>query len=164
MHRAHHHLLDLRGYVGCGDAERCGVARADLLEEREEAVGVEGQPSCQAFIEHDPDRVHVEGGVGIQSRGDLLGRHVERRAHDAAGLGELLGVAFLVELGDPEIEDLWRARTPVLALAEEDVVRLEVAVDDPLRVRFGDTAASGDHHGERLGDRQAAHPCQSLTQ
>jgi len=90
---------------------------------------------------------------------DLLGRHVAAGPEDRAGRGHvagghggrLLGVDALDErLGEPKVEDL---HPPVAE--QEQVLRLEVAVDDPLvvrrRQRLGDLGPV--LHG--LADRQA---------
>ncbi|MFN7915380.1 MAG: hypothetical protein U0Q55_08565 [Vicinamibacterales bacterium] len=66
------------------------------------------------------------------ARADLLGRHVIRRAHHHAELGQPL----LADAGDPEVQDLHRT-----VRVHHDVQRLDVAVDDPGLVRVGEAAA-----------------------
>ena len=88
---------------------------------------------------------------------ELLGRHVLRRAEHDARLRQLVELRLVVlPLGDPEVQDLDDVR-PVRALRDEEVGRLEVAVDDAVRVRLGDALA--DLHrvvdGERDGQRAA---------
>src|SRR5439155_25000514 len=82
----------------------------------------------------------------------LLGRHVERRAEELAGARLRAALRAAVELRDPEVEhldDRLRGRAPG-GQVEEDVVRLEIAVNDPLRVGGGQRA------GHRPTDREAA--------
>ena len=75
----------------------------------------------------------------------LLGAHVERRPEHGAGARRalralLVGVA--AHLGDAEVEDLHERRVVVVRLREEDVVRLDVAVDDARRVRAAERLAA----------------------
>ena len=72
----------------------------------------------------------------------LLRRHVAHRAHDRARLGACCrrlsaGAGRAVgQLGQAEVEDLHEA-----VAGEEDVLRLEIAVDDPLLVSGGEPGA-----------------------
>ena len=79
--------------------------------------------------EQDADRPHVPGRAGDPA-GEPLGRDVcERPGHVPHG-GEGLGV---LRLGQAEVEQPDRDPVPV---GEEDVRRLDVAVDDPARMRM----------------------------
>ena len=117
--------------------------------------------------EHHAERIDV--GAVIEHAGALalLGRHVERRPHQrtGAGLDRLRPVGGREDLGHAEVEDLHQQRSVRLD-AELDVVRLEIAVDDPLGVRREQRAAhlhadglhlGGRHRptGDRLGQRLA---------
>ena len=90
---------------------------------------------------------------------NLLGGHVAHRAEDraGAGVGEGLDVGarrFLpgpAQLGDPEVEDLDHT-----VLGEKDVLRLEVAVDDPLLVGGGQATGDLDRELHRLAHAQGA--------
>jgi hypothetical protein len=95
--------------------------------------------------EDDPQGVQVAlARDGVAER--LLGRDVVRGPQDAPVRGELL----LVEgAGDPEVRDLRRA-----LLVHQDVLGLDVAVDDPLRVGGAERPGDLDRVGDRLGDRQ----------
>ena len=77
----------------------------------------------------------------------LLRRHVVRRADGQAHGGELLAPRGAHRLGHAEVGDQG------VALGDQDVVGLDVAVDDPppVRVRQGlrDFAQDGDHGGGR---------------
>ena len=85
--------------------------------------------------------------------GELLGRHVRRRPDDRAGLrvvaaGDDAGVAAAlrgVQAGDAEVGD---AHAPVGA--DEDVVRLDVAVDDAGAVRRRQAGAGLQEHRDDL--------------
>ncbi len=81
---------------------------------------------------------------------DLLGRHVLGRAHEEARLGEILRLAGDV-LDEAEVEHLDHVAL-VGAIGEEDVARLEIAVDDAEPVGLAQRAAdlAGDQRHARL--------------
>ena len=65
-----------------------------------------------------------------------LRRHVSHRAHDVAGVGHVVGVDGLcqAEVGDPD----------VAASIQEQVRRLDVAMEDSLCVRMGQSIGNLD--------------------
>ena len=106
----------------------------------------------------------------------LLGRHVPRRSEDGADLGldrvelrERRGLAARDHLRDAEVEDLHDLLVPVGGVrlrrrqnpGEEEVVGLEIAMDNALRVRLGEGAKRlarsihGDRNGEATEPREA---------
>ena len=80
--------------------------------------------------ERRPHRPEVGARIDLRPAAErLLGRHVARRAEDHAGAGAL-GGGVLPQARDAEVEHLYAPfRRP------EQVVRLDVAVNDTLRVR-----------------------------
>jgi hypothetical protein len=86
--------------------------------------------------------------VEVRIAAGLFRRHVVRRADDHAGLRQLR--AGLPDLGDAEVENLDEVRV-ALPLDQEDVLRLHVAVHDPLVVGRRQRAADlgKDVHGAR---------------
>ena len=99
---------------------------------------VEGAVAGEHLVEDRAQREEVGAGVGGETP-HLLRRHVPIRADHHAGprLGErprrrqlVAGALGADELGDPEVEDLG----PPVA-GQEQVLRLEVAVDDAALVR-----------------------------
>src|SRR5262249_37605628 len=78
-------------------------------------------------------------GVPMGTAGFVLG-------HPAAGVAE--------QLGDAEVEHL--DEEPVARLAQEHVVRLEIAVNDPLLVRGLDRVGELQPHPDRLVPRERA--------
>ena len=80
----------------------------------------------------------------------LLRAHVLRRADQLAVLGEerLLGQPLLGRLGDAEVDDLGHRLAVVQR--DQDVGRLEVAVDDPLLVGVLDGLADLDEQLQPL--------------
>ena len=105
----------------------------------------EGELARRHLEQGDPDRIEIAAGVdGSLARG-LLGGHVRRRAHHRARLG-IPAADFRGELGDAEVHQLHHVATAGL-LDQEDVVRLEVAVDDAAIVRRLQRAAALQQDG-----------------
>ena len=84
--------------------------------------------------QHHSDCPHVGSRRRLAS-GEPLGGDVRQRSRHVAGLGQRLGVGHLRE---PEVED---ARRYAIAVGEEDVRRLDVAVEDPGGMRVGQAVA-----------------------
>ena len=104
------------------------LAAQDLLEALGGGFTAKRQPAGQAAIEDDADRPDV--GPPVQAVGlaaHLLGSHVRKRAGHLAPPQPL----NLLVHGQPEVADLG----PALEV-EQDVGRLQVAMDQPRRVRM----------------------------
>jgi hypothetical protein len=98
---------------------------------------------------------HAEA-VDVRGRRDapaahLFGRGVVGREGAQVGLRVLFGVLGVEQLGDAEVEEL---RRPVGG--DEDVRRLDVAVDDEVTVRVRDAAADGEEQFEPRRGREVA--------
>ena len=98
---------------------------------------------------------HAAAGKDIGARVgrvavDLFGRHVRRGAQHRPRFGAK-GFARLLQLRDSEIEDL---EPP--ALGDEEVLRLQIAVDDARFVRRGQTVRQLHGEVEYLRRRQRA--------
>ena len=108
------------------------------------ATGVsprEGDRAGEHLVEHDAERVEV-GLAGDRLAERLLGRDVVGRAEHAPGDRQpLLGE----RARDAEVGDLGAA-----FLADEDVLRLDVAVDDHALVRGAERARDLDRVGDGL--------------
>ena len=97
-----------------------------LAEVLGDEVGAEERrPARERLEQRHAERVEV-GGEPDRRAGDLLGRHVRERADEAAGLR----LAEVDEVGAAEVAELG-----VAGDVEEDVGRLDVAVDDAALVR-----------------------------
>ncbi len=106
---------------------------AGVDHDRARGLAVEGRTAGQRLVEHHAERPHVGRGAHALGAHRLLGRHVVRRPHGDAGVGDV--VVRAVEIArDAEVEDL-DDLAPVALLRHEDVLGLEVAVDDALLVR-----------------------------
>ena len=122
-----------------GLVREIGVSEQRLLRQR-----LHGVVSSEQLVEHDPDRPEIRAVVGA-ARLELLGGHVGHRAADAIGPAGAAGHRRAVgeQGGDAEVEHLHGA-----AGGDEDVLRLEVAVDDVALMRAGERA----DHGHRQLD------------
>ncbi len=121
------------------------VAGADV--EDAGRPGRDGVHAPQRLVEHEPERVHVHPRVR-RFAVDLLGRHVERGAELLLQRGL---EAPLVELGQAEVDDLDH-----VLRGDEQVLRLEVAVDEPVPVRRGHPLGRLAHPARRRLAREAA--------
>ena len=110
-------------------------------------VGLERDLAGEHLVEDDPERVDV-GLRGDLVAERLLGRDVVGRAEHAAGGGQALR---LERAGDAEVGDLGAA-----LVVDQDVLRLDVAVDEAVLVRALERPADLDRVGDGLGHRQRA--------
>ena len=122
------------------------VAVNHLIESGVNRLRVERLAIGEQLVEHGARGEHVGSRVHAFAH-DLLGRHVVRRAHDHAGLGQV-GAS---EAGETEVEDL---DLPVGL--DVDVAGLEVAVDDIAAVRIGEAVRHLLHDVELLLEGQLA--------
>ena len=125
------------------------MGREQLAERR---PGVRERQPAACHLEHrDAQRIDVASRIDDRFASGLLGRHVRRRSHHGAGLG-VASAARFVQLGDAEVDQLDEIRSLAL-VDEEHVVRLEVAVDDPVLVRRLQRAAALQHDGRHPAQR-----------
>ena len=104
------------------------------------------------LVEDHAELPDVRPGVHRLLPEELLRGHVDRGADDRAVRGELwLRRIVVQELGDAEVEHLHERRA-VWPRSEKEVRRLEIAVDDPERVRLGERVARLDHAIDRVRD------------
>ena len=122
-----------------------------------ERVASDRRAAGQDLVKDDAECVDVGSGIdveGVERR--LLGGHVERGASDAAEGGEqrLFGELHPGgRLGEAEVDHLGDG-LPVMTL-DEDVRRLEVAVDDPFLVGVMHRRADLAKQVESLGEVQS---------
>ncbi len=141
--RLEHHVAELVGQLRAQILGRAHVAGEDLEQERVQAPRPIGELPHQHLVEDEPERVEVAARVERHLLSELLGRHVTRCAHDRARVGERRLAVLLPEgLGHPEVEHLRVVGRPVDVAEDEEVLRLEVAMEDPRLVR-------GRHAGQR---------------
>ena len=98
----------------------------DALEDRQRRGRTEGRPAAAHHVQHAAEAEQVGTLVDHFSL-RLLRRHVQRRAGDGAALRQagVIGGAGQTEVGDLH----------AIARLQQDVARLDVAVNQPARVR-----------------------------
>ena len=96
----------------------------------ERRVAGERRLAGEHVVGGDAERIDVAARIELAAF-DLLGAHVERRAHRDADLREV-GAAVALHAGQAEVGDFHFA-----AAGEHDVFGLDVAVDDAFAGRFG---------------------------
>ena len=109
----------------------------------------------EELVENEPERPDVRARIDVLRGAHLLGRHVERRAHERPGRRHPGVARARRDLRDPEVEDLEDARAVRLP-REEEVARLQIAVDDAGRVGLGEPFRRLQHVADRLFDRELA--------
>ncbi len=122
--------------------QRPGLGGDVLGEDPHERLTLERHRAAEHLVHDDAHRVDVGAVVDVLAQ-RLLRGHVERRAEDGAGAGEVVVAVGPGHLGDAEVEQLG----DVLALGgvgDEDVLRLHVPVNDALLVRGGQPVAGLD--------------------
>nr|WP_272828356.1 hypothetical protein [Sorangium sp. Soce836] len=140
-------------------AERSRRDRLPVHDRRgglEEAPSLERHPRGEQLIQHDAERPDVDARVDRPRRAELLRRHVQRRAeHDIRAGDEAVAgrPRRRDDLGDAEIKHL-EAHGAVAPARHEEVLGLEIAVDDPERVRLADRLARIEYVADRLADRE----------
>ena len=129
---------------------------ADVLHRHGDLVlAVERDVAGEHLVEHDAERVDVGLAVDVVAE-RLLGRDVVGRAEHAAVGGQAV---VAQRAGDPEVRDLGRALR-----VEQDVLGLDVAVHDLVRVRAAERAGDLDRVGQRLVDRQPPEPADAVLE
>ena len=131
------------GRSGRTDLER-RRARLDPARGARGVARPEGMAAGERLPEHDADRPDIGAG-GRRLAGEPLGRDVGQGARDVADRGQRVE---LVHLGEPEVE---QAHVDRVALAEQDVRRLDVAVDDAAAVRVRERVQHLCGRLDRLG-------------
>ena len=111
----------------------------------------------EALVQHEAQRVEVGPAVEREAE-DLLGRQVLRRAHHHV-LGREVLVAALHGLGDAEVRQLHAALG-----GDEDVARLDVAVDETGLVGVVERGGHRSPDHERLVDAQPPGLVQEVAQ
>ena len=154
-HRPHDDRLDRVGdpELGAQLRRRLRGVVQHLGDDPQVVVGAERHLAGQALVKEHAQRPDVGAMVQVLLAARLLGRHVERRSEQQAGVGQTIaGVPFVAarldRLRDAEVDDL--DEVGVAALDQVDVLGFDVAVEDPLGVRGAERA------GDLAGDPQAA--------
>ena len=128
----------------------------NLIENLRRAASRKALLPGDHFVQHQAERKNVRPPVEV-FRARLLGRHVRQRAHRGAGRAQLqlllrprcvaIGAQFRLHLGQAKIENL-----RVAALGDENIRRLDIAVNDAFGVRR--VQRVGDFRGQRQREVQ----------
>ena len=110
------------------------------------------------LVEHGAERVDVRAGGDLALAHRLLGTHVVRRAERHAGLGHPGPARLARRQRDPEVGD------ERLALVEQDVLRLDVAVHHAVPVGVVERRAHLAGDSEGVGDRELLLPGEPVAQ
>ena len=129
-----------------------------LLHQLDDVLGLEGELAGEHLEQHHPQAVEVGLRIGGEAP-RLLGRDVFGSAGHQRGLGaDLAGEAVEDHrgvLGEAEVEHLHGAIAAGLH-RDEDVARLQIAVDDACFVRGGERGEDLVDQWQRAGGRHRA--------
>jgi hypothetical protein len=156
LQTALHHVDHRLGNVGAKLGERLRRLGHHLEDELGHRLGLVGPPPREKLEEHHPEGPHVRARVDVARGAHLLRGHVERRAEHGPRLGEAPAAGAVPErLGHAEVEHL-HPGAAADGSREEEVLRLEIAVNDARGVRLGHRLASlGDVLGDHLDGERA---------
>ncbi|AUX39022.1 uncharacterized protein SOCE26_004040 [Sorangium cellulosum] len=142
-HPAHERVEGGR-HVGAHLPEPRRFVEDELGEQRHRVVGLERRPPGQRLVEHGAEREDVDRRREVRVSAGLLRRHVPRRAEQRPGLRH---AGERPEPGDAEVDELHPADG---AADEEEVARLDVAVNGAAAVELGERAGHTPREGQRL--------------
>jgi hypothetical protein len=111
----------------------------------------------QHLVDHAGEAVLIAPGVELLAPGRLLGTHVRRGPDGHPGLREALAARRVDRPRNPEIDDNGVSRL------EQDVLRLDVAMDHAVTVRIAQGACYRARDLHRVLERELLLPCQPLA-
>ena len=124
--------------IGIQFAQRPVLRLRDLLQNRQRRIALKRRLAGAHLVDDRAEAEQVGPGVARFADG-LLGRHVQRRARDKTGARQLHIVG---DAGQAEIGQLHA----VVRRLQQNIARLDVAMDEPLRV--GRRQALRDLHAD----------------
>ena len=131
--------------------------REYLKEQIGDGVGFPEIGAGEHSIGHEANRPYVRARTDVfRASTRLLGRHVERRAHDFPGRRDAhqAGVVFGAQhFGDPEVHDL-RHGAAVVATMEKYILGLQVPMHDARRMGLVETTCNLQQDLDRLFRRE----------
>ena len=117
-------------------------------------VGLERRSAGEHFVQNQAQRINVSAVIDRFSA-DLLRGHVLRRSNHRAGHAR----QRFHRARDAEVHDLY-----VAVRVDHDIFRLQIAVNDSLRVRFFESRANLQRQIYGLALRQAAKAVEHRTE
>ena len=95
-------------------------------------------PPAERLIQHDPEAEDVGARIKLLAS-DLLWRHVGHRADDGSGCcQQAYSLSFAFKRAGNKLCQSEIHHLHISSGSNHYVLRLDVAVDDPVRVRFGE--------------------------
>ena len=152
-------LCEQRRYRTAQRGDRLGRARKVAGNDLLRRAATKRCMTSQHLVRHDAKRVQIHAMIESGIRRGLLGRHVRRRAHCQPRRGErraLRGIAH--GLGNAEVGHQG------VSIGEQNVFRLDVAVDDAALVRVGERVGHFAQDVHRVADRQRATSRQQIAE
>ena len=156
-------LLELGGQIRRELGERLRLLVQDCRKRRDPGCAFKWPAAGDHFVKHRAERKNIGTRIDLPAFG-LLGRHVGDGADDRAFFGlkafaerSCVAVAasestvVLGQLGQTEIEQFYAA-----VLGDDDVGRLEIAMDDSGRVGAGEGVGNLNRIFQRVFQGQAA--------
>ncbi|AUX36029.1 uncharacterized protein SOCE836_082330 [Sorangium cellulosum] len=128
----------------------------DVGDHGAELIPLERQLARDGAEEDDPERPEIAARVHVLFAPDLLRAHVVRGAEQLAGARHLLREMNAGLLDDAEVEDLHDLFLLLLRAREEQVGRLEIAVNEAGLVRAADRLAGLDEDERGVREREPA--------
>ena len=137
--------------VGGKRGKACHLRALLQFQQVADRLGFIGAPATEDFVEHQAERVNVALGGDLVTA-QLLRRHVGGCAVARFRTGQLIGHG-----GEAEVHD-----DGLATLVQHNVLRLEVAVDDPFIMRRGEPRTDLASGIERLIRRQASNALEQV--
>ena len=111
-----------------------------------------GMLTAEQLIGHEPERIHIVGGVGLAAAQHLAARVPGRERRQSSGVERVRrAIGLACKPRDAEVEDLRHALA-----GGERIAGLEVAVNDTALVRIGESRGETADQAEGALARQAA--------
>ena len=133
-----------------GEPRRHRIILNHLPDRVERRVALEWRPAREQLVQDRAEAIDVRGRADVAAALRLLGRHITGRAEDGASAGAF---PIAVEpLGQAEVGDV-----RFILAVEQNVRRLQVAMDDPMPVGMMDGPGDAAPIDRRVpaGDRPA---------
>ena len=132
-----------------------GLELREIAQPRLSRLNRQVRLTTQDLVKERTQRKHIAACIGMRgAERRLFGTRVGKRPEEQPVRREIARwfVVGVTALGDAEVDHL-RGRVGI-AMSDEHIARLEVAVDDPFGVRMGDPSAHFEEEHDALRQRQ----------
>jgi len=138
--------------------------RAEFDEDVADGFALEGQMPRHTAKGDDADRPKIRAKIDRAKPARLLRTHVVGRTEDGARARRGSGALGIGKLRDPEVHHLGHVGAVFVVPNEEDVVRLEIAVNDAGRVSLRESSANLHHDARRVAGGQPTNLIETLVE